>query len=346
MVSLDGEKAVREREAYLDISSIPRELTSNGAAMRAVHRLRLITGFATVYGVLKDPRLDSFARVWHVRRVVWFAELLAARFGVIDITRLRVLGWLHDLNRWPFAHNSEQNLFCQPANSPKFFRQLGILAENDIAEIVAIQEKRLGELSTEGKCVLLADAVVGMLEDPLLLITALRVRPEFLPDSLSQSIGFSYSEEPWRSRSLELARLAAPGASLDDMTAFRDRFDALLLDQSQLVIDHHVRDSMGGLEAAEPMLNLVQEVKAACHRPIIFPINNDLVSHGPWLRERVMPWYRSERSIDDLVFLSEYELVDRIVTAPDSPFEREEFLPDVDIVFRENPDLRFTGEYI
>jgi HD domain-containing protein len=323
---------------------LPERIASDQAAVNAVRRLSLITGFATVYGVRLDRRLAVFARIRHVQRVVAFAILLARRFSVPDVARVQVLGWLHDLNRWPFAHNSEAGLFDQPLNSLDFLREFSGVQESDVDEIVSIQRKDLSELSPEALCVLLADAVVGMLEDPLLLITALRVRPELLPKVLSAKIGFSHCEDPWRKKSYEIARLVTPGCSSEDMNLARNKFDSLLMDQARLVLDCRVGNSVRILERAGFLLNLAQEVKSACHRPIIFPINNDLVSHAPWLQQRVMPWYCAGRSTGDLVILDEYEFVDRVVSMPGSPFVRDEFIPDIDVVVRENPDLRFVED--
>jgi hypothetical protein len=91
---------------------------------RAIRRLRGITGFVTTLHAPVDPRPLAFARYFHVQRVVRVAEWLWSRMESVgaapDRTAVLWLAWAHDLNRWPFAHNSEKGYFDQARDVARY----------------------------------------------------------------------------------------------------------------------------------------------------------------------------------------------------------------------------------
>ena len=85
---------------------------------RAAGRLAGVTGFLSTIHDALDDRASVFNRYFHVRRVVWTALWIALanhRIGRTNKERVVWLAWAHDLNRWPFAHNSERGVYPQLA---------------------------------------------------------------------------------------------------------------------------------------------------------------------------------------------------------------------------------------
>lgn len=306
----------------------------------AVSRLRQITGFVSVFGEAQDNRLSVFARLWHVRRVLAVLRLLTAYRADVDIRRATIFVWLHDLNRWPFAHNTEKGRFNQSANTPDFLQQISdiVIDEYDLMELRSIQDKTMAGLSADAQVVLLADAITGMLEDPLMLICALNVRPDIVPDDVTKVIGLGPAAEPWRTRCAKLAALLRYGSDASSVTSFQRGFRQLFVDQARVTL--RLLESSTALDPMET-LNLVRKVKRNFIRPTVFPINNELVCHSKWLRSEIMPWYLERFDENDLVFLTESQFVERIVGSSGSPFRSADFIPDIDAVKKVRPSMAF-----
>ena len=142
-----------------------------GPAMyAAVERLKAITGFVTTLHKADDPRPLAFARYYHVRRVVWVAEWLRLRrvsgTEQLDINTVRWLAWAHDLNRWPFAHNSEKGFFNQADDVSRYVVAAGLQfppahssdrTEEEarearlLSDLEGVISKDFGRLSPEGR---------------------------------------------------------------------------------------------------------------------------------------------------------------------------------------------------
>jgi hypothetical protein len=310
--------------------------------LRPTHRLRNITGFVTTYGEDNDIRLQVFARIWHVLRVVRLARSVAGHRAVeVDLSRVRLLAWLHDLNRWPFAHNSERGFFDQAANTRGYLAHLdGVrLTAQDRSDVEAIQRKETAELSHEADCVLTADAIAGVIEDPLLLVCGLRVSPDQLGRDVVPAYGFDLAAAPWRERTWRLAALMRGPRSGAAVGLFTAGIRALFAEQAEIFMQNHLARHRN-LELKR-VIDTVVTIKEKCIRPIVFPINNELVCRASWLRTAVMPWYLDRHPREDLVRMTEGEFVGRLLATPGCPFRAEMFVPRIDIVDTDHPELRF-----
>lgn len=303
-----------------------------------IDRLRYITGFVTAFGDEFDPRVAVFARLWHVKRVVGTARRLAAD-AAVDVARVSRLAWMHDLNRWPFAHNSERGSFDQAMNVPDYFKALDA-SPCDISDLQGIHHKKLDGLTPDGTVVLFADALTGIVEDVLMAVTGLNVHPRMVPADIDGLMGFSLQREPWLSACRELVH-NFHGSPRPDVTDFQRRFDALFRD---LVDTFIARNRIRDMERDYPAVyDVARIVKETFTRPVIFPLNNERVCHSLWLREKVFPWYFHTMGGDRgrLLEMDERQFVGMITTMPGSPFSPHEFVPDLDVVQRELPHLAF-----
>src|SRR5262249_38749528 len=148
-----------------------------------IERMKHITGMFTPVGPPDDRRPELFSRYLHVRRVATVALGCCSRVtsagGEVNQPRVRPLAWLHGLNRWPFAHNSEKGRYDQAADVRAYLQANRIeLDHRDTADIVGVHHKSSGELSREGSVVLTADQATGAVEDIFLAITAVGLAPE------------------------------------------------------------------------------------------------------------------------------------------------------------------------
>ncbi|WP_460846469.1 hypothetical protein [Phytohabitans suffuscus] len=263
------------------------------------------------------------------------ARRLAERQPGVDVERVARLCRHHDLNRWPFAHNSELGRFDQAGNTRVFTKSLldARLSDEDFADLEGVHHKRIDELSPEGRIVLGADAITGVVEDPLLLVTGLNVRPDFIPDPVSRALGFTLRAEPWRGRARRLAK-EFHGSGTPDPLAFRAEFARLFRDLMGQVLEREARP--------ERLLDLASSVKTRFIRPHVFPINNDLVCRSSWIRGEVMPRYLARFGDVDLVLVDEDDFVRRAVRigAAASPAD---FRPRIDAIREQQPDLCFVG---
>lgn len=322
------------------LASGRRRVHAFSALLPHLQRLRDITGFASVCAGLAEPRTTVFARLWHVRRVVAVTRLLGSYWTEHRPGRVRGLAWLHDINRWPFAHNSERGRFDQPRHTPEFFSEALGVGPDDCVELALIQSKVLDGLSADGRLVLVADAVAGLVEDCLLLICGLNVRPDIVPRDVGRFLGFAHQRDPWRARSRRLAEIFHRGCGRQPVRAFQAEFRRLFLDQ----VDCFLRGQEERHGRLEPdrILAGVREVKRTFVAPVVFPINNELVCRGAWLKQRVLPWYLERDSEDKLLLMTETEFVDRVTSKPDSPYAKADFLPRLDAICHEQPERAFV----
>ncbi|WP_190086104.1 HD domain-containing protein [Streptomyces longisporoflavus] len=306
-----------------------------------VGRLRRITGFITVYGEKDDPRLAVFARLWHVERVALAARMMCAITGAEEVERVQRLVWLHDLNRWPFAHNAERGNFNQAANVANYFADDHGLDQRDVRDLRAIHEKAASALSREGRTVLLADALTGAIEDILFAVTGLNLHPRAIPGDVEERLELSLCESQWYGLCEGMARkfhgTGEPRVA-EYQEDFRYVFGALLKE----FLDRH---SASGLTSdSTRLLGLTRYVRERFIAPVVFPLNNEKVCHSSWIRNEVVPWYlrHVENARQRLLQIDEYEFVSDVL-ARNSPFEASQFVADIEYVSRETPESAFVS---
>jgi len=267
--------------------------------------------------------------------MTWVARRLAERHPGVDVDRVVRLCLHHDLNRWPFAHNTEVGRFDQAGNTRVFTKALvdARLSDEDFADLEGVHHKRIDELSPEGRIVLGADAITGVVEDPLLLVTGLNVRPDYIPDQVSRVLGFTLRAEPWRGRARRLAK-EFHGKGTPDPLVFRTEFARLFRDLMGRVLEREDRP--------ERLLDIASSVKTHFIRPRVFPVNNELVCRSSWLRDEVMPRYLAHYGDIDLVAIDEDDFVRRALRIG-AAASAADFLPRIDAIKEQQPDLCFVG---
>ncbi|GAA1683439.1 hypothetical protein GCM10009830_33330 [Glycomyces endophyticus] len=301
-------------------------------------RLRHITGFVSVYGERADRRTAFFARYWHVQRVLEVAMMLVERSMSVDARAVERLAWTHDLNRWPFAHNSERGRFDQVANIDEYFGDDSELTGAELRDLKGINAKEPRGISDEARIVLLADVITGMVEDPLFAVIGLNVHPELIPPRVDDLLGYSLGSGDFFGRCRELAedfhhaRVAvAEDFSNGVRTLFRELVERFLKLHCQ-----------SGTPATEEILGMARDLRSSFMRKRVFPINNGLVCHAELLLNQVIPWYLDVQkgSSSRLLAMTEEDFVAE-VTRGGAPFRAEQFVPDLDVMVRQRPERPF-----
>ncbi|GAA4572158.1 hypothetical protein [Planotetraspora kaengkrachanensis] len=325
----------------IDLDGVNAPVSLPDELRHRILRLRHITGFVTTFGEEQDPRVKVFARLWHVQRVTSLARQLATDSDSVDLDRIIGLAWMHDLNRWPFAHNIERGSFDQAANVADYFEGLG-LPGRDISDLGGIHRKDLLSLSPEARVVLFADALTGIVEDLLFAVTGLNVHPRLIPDDIDALLGYALKKDPLLSECRALTE-QFHDARFPDVELYCAGFNSLFQELVQRFLSHH---HVYDIEQDYPgVFDIARMVKETFTRPVIFPINNERVCRSSWLRHKVLPWYFQMKggSRARLLEMDETQFVDEVTSAPHSPFTRTEFVPDIDVVQRELPHLAFVN---
>lgn len=354
--------AVDANSSQLEPSDLsPADLGTNLHA--ATERLRHITGFVTTLYRPDDPRPLAFARYFHVRRVVWVAQWLAAARTIsgeqLDLGKIRWLAWVHDLNRWPFAHNSEKGLFIQAEDMARYVAAVQLewpagwsasegryAANRDalLSELTGVIAKDITNLSAEGRLVLLADILAGFIEDPLLAICGLDLRPSMVPAEIRDLLAMPLDEREFVDSLLELNLLLYRQR---DVLVFMRRFDWLFQEMVRRFADRH------GIIAGDPLRHewfarLRVVLKDDFLKKVVFPFNNEKVAHGSMLRdELVVPLLNALGDSAKEVFTTVDEaealrlairhgIVDAGMT--------NRYLPDLDYLATSEPDCSFRRE--
>jgi len=322
---------------------IPSELQT------AIQRLRRITGFLTTLHSQSDRRPLFFSRYYHVRRVSWTAHWLAkqriAARHIVDQQRVNWLVWAHDLNRWPFAHNSERNEkrpFNQAADIPEYFLKCGITASPDLfAELSGILDKQAQRLSTEGRIVLLADIASGFLEDPLLAIIGLDLRPEIVPQDIAEALHLPIKSRAFQHRLLGLnKRLHIERDGETEVAEFDTLFQECV---TRFLIAYQLHENDGlGTDWFEDLRKLIKEHFL---RSQLYPYNNEKVARGSLIREKlIIPL--EDQFIEMLTQWDEPEFIEfatekGMITAEDIPC----FLPDLNYISCKEPEKSFRRNH-
>lgn len=308
------------------------ELELDTGVLRAVERLRHISGFASTLELPGDPRASVFRRLDHIQRVDGVTRRLAPNAELHDAL---LLVWIHDLNRWPFAHNSERGRHDQAETSEEYlapFSSVSAAAANDTS---LIHRKAFEELSPAGRVVLAADMIGGGVEDVLLFCAGLAYDPVLLPARFAEITGVDLAADPWRER----LRVAAVSLHRDrSPDHFRRLFMPLFQDVVQRAIDEQRRKGDAPVDLQRRLVGAAGAIREEVVAPTVFPINNERVSRGSRIRDLLVEplaehlgLERFEQLMDtaDEVTLFEHPAVDGSV--------REQLVPDLDYVTRELP---------
>jgi hypothetical protein len=334
---------------------------SVGLAMhRAIGRLRGITGFVTTLHPQDDPRPLAFARYFHVQRVVRVAEWLWScreKVGTApDRTKVLWLAWAHDLNRWPFAHNSERGFFDQARDVARYVfdskisfpREQFTRNEDEIAwksgvlqDLEGIISKRIHGLSAEGRLVLLADIIAGFVEDPLLAITGLDLSPRLIPETVREALALPLDDIGLRDQLGALNRLLYHG---HDVKEFVLGFDAIFRRRVRIFARKY------GLDRADPLEekwfgDLRNILKENFLRRVLFPYNNEKVAHGLLLHnELVQPLLNvlGEHPEIRLTEIDEAGMIElALALGIIESRDQSRYFPDLDYIARDEPENSF-----
>jgi hypothetical protein len=332
--------------------------TVGGWMYQAIKRLHGITGFVTTLHGRKDPRPLAFARYFHVQRVVQVAQWLLAQMEragqAPDRTAVLWLAWAHDLNRWPFAHNSEKGHFDQARDVFRYMsgirfplrqfrdqdeeRQWKDRALHDLAGIIS---KRIYGLSAEGRLVLLADIIAGLVEDPLLAITGLGLSPRLVPEAVREALAMPLEDEDFRRELGLLDRLLSRDR---DVKEFVTGFDAVF---RRCVRGFAAKHGIGEANPLEERWfgDLRTSLKEDFLRRVLFPYNNEKIAHGSMLTDELVKpllGVLGDRADHTLTEIDETGLLDLAVRhgiIDDGMQSR--YYPDLDYIANVEPENSF-----
>jgi hypothetical protein len=342
----------------------PDELLSPGPASvgpkmyRAIKRLRGITGFVTTLHGPDDPRPLAFARYFHVQRVVRVTEWLWSRMEQAgkapDRRAVLWLAWAHDLNRWPFAHNSEKGHFDQARDVFRYmsgikfpmprFRDPAeerIWKDRALHDLEGIISKRIFGLSGAGRLVLLADIMAGFIEDPLLAITGLGLSPRLVPEVVREALAMPLDDEEFHR---ELGGLNCLLSRQRDVKEFVTGFDAVFRRCVRQFASKH------GIGEADPLEEewfgeLRSLLKDGFLRHVLFPYNNEKVAHGSLLTEELVKplldvlGEQKDSILTEIDEAGMLELAVRHGIIDDGTQSR--YFPDLDYIARAEPENSF-----
>jgi len=316
--------------------------------LKPLTRLRNLTGFVTTLCRREDERPLAFARYFHVRRVAWLAQTIGGicrpLWPHLNMDLINWYAWAHDLNRWPFAQNGEKGLFNQADNIQRFFSESGIPARaEEIVDLQRIVEKSWHDLTIEGQIVLLADIVAGFMEDPLWCIVGLNLHPRIVPKDVCLILHLPLDNHEFISRLLQLNKFFY----LDRLhEPFMQEFDQIFKEIAAQYLTrlNIVRGMPFGNVEFESERALIKE---KFMRGILFPYNNEKISHGSLIKEEmikpmVLALGREAQSI--LTSIDEPQAIriaiDRGIVGETSAGK---FFPSLDYVQENEPNLSFRG---
>ena len=192
---------------------------------------------------------------------------------------------------------------------------------------------------------LLADIIAGFVEDPLLAVTGLDLSPRLIPDLFREALALPLNNEDF------LAELKALNLQLyedRDVRNFMLSFDAVFRGAIRAFADQY------HLGEADPLTEnwfgeLRSSLKVNFLRRVLFPYNNEKVSHGPLLRaELVEPLLiiLGDAAAATFTKVNEVEMLDLaedhgIVDAK----SRERYLPELDYMETCEPEHSFRNTF-
>ena len=327
----------------IEKTTIPVDLFSQ------VVRLKRITGFATTLYTVDDRRPLFFSRLYHVFRVSlianWISEERLNIGAKINVSLVNWLAWAHDLNRWPFAHNSEKNNktpFHQSENLEYYFEQQKIsVSPETMLELSNILDKKVSNLSEEGRIVLLSDMVAGFFEDPLLAIIGLDLTPDIIPEKVIEALDLPFGDLAFHKHLFAL-----------NQKLFFEKNGELLLSDFNSLFESVVKRFLTKYELHQKdglnskWFEVIREtVKENFLRPIIFPYNNEKIAKGDQIRLKLI--YKLEKSVlPNLTIWDEPDLINfamerKLIDAADFPM----FLPSLDFIYQHEPQNSFRKNF-
>lgn len=273
--------------------------------LSATRRLQAITGFVTVHPNGGDPRTLAFSRYDHVARVASLALSIGHDRGV-PRSEVLLIAWLHDINRWPFAHNAEKGRFAQGDDIERFIA--GRLPAKTAMQAIGVANKSVSDLDYVARVVLLADIVTGFIEDTLFAITGLNLSPSELPnealDLMRLPVGdVAFLEELQHLHMLLNIELDVPRYTRNfNWMVFRSAI--------RFLSDHNFlsRDPLGG----ERFWGIRNILRNDYLQQYIFPLNNDKVCHGEQIRQVVVEPVLSRLGMSAEAILTRWTEVDLI----------------------------------
>lgn len=327
------------------------ELSPPVELLASAERAKSVTGFVSILTDGGDERTRVFARYYHLRRVAWIARQLATEVQPeASTSTLDWYAWGHDLNRWPFAHNSEEGAFDQAEDIVRFFADEGIPASGDqLKQLSLIVAKERSSLNPAACTVLLADMVTGFLEDPLWLMAALNVSPRIIPKHVADYLCLPLADDSFIKRIYELLRSFEPSVSPD---RFIQRFDEIFSQIAAAFIAAHFPGHVTGRSNAvlgeASFLDKRALIKEDFLRGVVFPINNELISRGTTIRAILIePMVarlpeKLARNRQMTRWTDESLVAAAIREGVISSMDRARLLPDLEYMSREQPALSFT----
>lgn len=267
-------------------------LSEDQHVRKALERLKGITGFATTLCRKGDPRARVFSRYDHIMRMLWINRYLCREIGV-DPQQSEEIILLHDLNRWPFAQNAEKGYFDQDENAGEYLPALVPGISREIVEdVVHLHHKQPSRMRPDSRYAYIADVTAGMIEDPLLLITGLNTDPGIIPDRFAALLGLNFSP-----KGIEELKFVCRTLNRErDVEEFSKAFQSLFENCCKALLRRYMAD--GGVQEWERAIHRdAGIVKRDFLRPIVFPINNERVCHGGWIKRRLI-----RRLIEDMGF--------------------------------------------
>jgi hypothetical protein len=309
---------------------------------KLVSRLFHITGFVTTLHEKSDCRALAFSRYYHVRRVAWLSHYIAQKRAenavLLDFEYINWLAWSHDLNRWPFAHNSEVGLYDQANNILSYFKNHNInVNKKTIVELQNIIKKSHKLLSEEGRIVLLADIVAGYIEDPLWMITALDLKPEIVPDSIAGYLTMPVNDEQFNKKLLSLNVSFYESKQVEP---FMREFDLIFREVCESFLEKERIKEKIPLGTKDFMRQHILVKEKFMHERL-FSFNTLNISKGNILKtEIVLPYlkYKKESARPDLTEIDENQLMDLAVQLKIlDPGSLLRYYPVIDYVMNNEP---------
>ncbi|MCL1808825.1 MAG: hypothetical protein FWG42_03540 [Clostridiales bacterium] len=260
----------------------------------ALNRLKNITGFVTTLCRGGDFRPSVFNRYDHVNRV-WLVNQLLCRALGADPTQSSEIVVLHDLNRWPFAQNSERGRFDQIDNAWEYLPCLDPgISTPVVNDVVSLHKKEMPRMRKGSKYALAADFLAGLAEDPLLITAGLNAHPELIPARIASLLCLDFSEEGIGA----LRRLCTSLNKERNIGLFSSLFQNLFEMQCSRLIDKYTSNR----RTVETVLNAIAfdalYVKEEFLRPVVFPINNECVCHASFIQNSVLSVIINDMGLD------------------------------------------------
>ncbi|KGN93834.1 hypothetical protein HQ39_09515 [Porphyromonas sp. COT-108 OH2963] len=316
-----------------------------------VNRLLKITGFVTILHEPHNSRNIAFSRYYHVRRVVWVSLVMGINFRrhgtFVDLNKLELLAWGHDLNRWPFSHNSEKGFFDQGKDLKRYITDNNLTSTPfDFSEVKHVIDKKINKISTEAMILLMADIITGFIEDPIWITTALNLSPSIIPDKVMDILKFNLKDKDLTNRLYELNLDFYNSSSHEE---FVKKFDKLFCKTTHEFLKKEFFFINNKLDSIH-FSNYRSIIKEEFLVKIVFPYNNEKISRGKLIREKlIIPYLNKIKRTEinkKLTELDEEQFIEevislKIINQEDVPT----FYPRINYISKYEPYLSFRDIY-